>query len=122
MPGSVEQGGFAEPVDSESESGDQFQRDGITWVRIKTPDFEGEAISLFDMNWQHVMDMMTTPGLLQMVKLAELLEMAVGAEGWSQIVAFGFSQMTEVLSDWTKKSQTSIPAMVISLTPPDEDE
>lgn len=116
MAGSVEQG--FEPHDPDAldnESGSESGSDaagGTTYVHIDTGFFSAEAISLFDMPWEAVIEMMTEPGIGQVRKLAGLLQLALTAEDWAQCEVLGFRQMMEVIAEWSTQSQPDTPVTV----------
>ncbi len=105
MAGAIEQGGFAEePKDEEAEN---LELDSPELVKIETEAFSAEAIGLYDMPGEQVLNVFSTPGIGQMPKMIELLKLSLmDPQKADYISILSFRELSEVVGQWIAKSES----------------
>lgn len=81
----------------------------MTWqvptVRIETVQFQGEAIEMYEMPHNKVVDMMSAFGPRQMFKMLDLFKLAViDQKKLETLEVLTFNEMAEVVGQWAAKS------------------
>ena len=81
----------------------------MTWqvptVRIETVQFQGEAIEMYEMPHNKVVEMMSAFGPRQMFKMLDLFKLAiVDQKKLETLEILTFNEMAEVVGQWASKS------------------
>ena len=100
-----------EPAES-AENGDPTSKLFEKPIEIETEAFKGKAIAMYKMPAKQVMDVLTTQGPFQMLKMTSMLQNAlIDVEQADYFEVLSFEELVEVIEQWIAKS-----------TPLDEDE
>lgn len=111
MAGAVEQG-FGNPSEDEPEDNTPT----FNPVHVRTDAWHGETIGMYDMPAMRVLDVISTPGILQLVKLAELFKLSINDP--DRLDAFNlltFKEFSVALDQWVEKSREGVTKMDFDL-------
>jgi len=99
MAGAVEQGFDNDP----EKAGDEESL--FTPIAIETEHFQAEAISMFDLNGEKVLEAVSSPGANQLPYFVALLKQALTDEKAEYLAVLSFRQLAEATLQWVNKSQ-----------------
>lgn len=98
MAGAVEQG-FNDPEEAD---GTEPLFDSI---EVNTPHFQAEAISMFELNGERVMEAVTATGGNQLPYFVALFKQALPTDKAEYLSVLSFRQLAEATLQWVNKSQ-----------------
>lgn len=105
MAGAIEQGGFEEEPEEKDDT--ELDLDSPQTVLIETEAFSAEAIGLYDMPGEQVLDVFTTPGAGQMPKMVGLLKLSLMDSNKADYISIlSFRELSEVVAQWISKSES----------------
>lgn len=97
MAGSIEQGFEPEPREED---------DTVPFVYIDTPMFRAETIGMYQMPGLKVLDVVSEAGPKQLVKMVDLFMLSINEpERIEDFKLLNFIELSQVIDQWTKKSQ-----------------
>jgi hypothetical protein len=99
MAGEIKRG-FPEHNEEPKDDDTQFKP-----IMINTPAFSAEVMNLYDMPGEKVLEVFSTPGMLQASKMVQLFKLSMNdISQLEYIPMLTYSELTSVINQWCKKS------------------